>query len=128
METCTSQQYQAYLETFTRADAKKRSTIQEGRVSLIELPVEQFRYSPNVGYSFMLAVMAEEKTGRRLLFVRIDSWDPKAREAGEPVDFCIPMAYEGAPPRERLKWTIPLDGAWSDTREEGLLVFDADWA
>lgn len=128
MNTCTPQEYQAYLHSFVTPDPAGRSLIQDGRVGLIQLPLEQFQYSRDVGYAFEVAVLEEEGTGRRLLFIRIDSWDPKLREAGEPVDYCIPMAYEGASEREQLTWTIPFGGGWSDAREEALLVFASDWA
>lgn len=130
METCTKQQYEAYLESLTVPDPDRRRLVQDGSVGLIVLEKNQFTYSPEVGYAFEVASLTEEETGRRLLFIRIDSWDPKYRAQAEPgaIDYCIPMAYEGASELERLKWTIPFGGAWSDTREEALLVFDASWA
>jgi len=131
IETCTPQQYQAYLDTFTRPDAAARSIVHDGQVGLVELPLHQFEYSPDVGYDFALAAKVEEATGRRLLFIRISSWDPQdphGRASGQGVDFCIPLAHDRASPRERLSWTIRFGGAWSDSREEALLVFTSDWA
>ena len=130
-ETCTPTQYQAYLDTFTRPDPTARSLIQEGQVGLVELPLHQFKYSPDVGYDFALAAKVEEATGRRLLFIRISSWnpqDPHGRASDQGVDFCIPLGHDGASPRERLSWTIGFGGAWSDSREEAVLVFTPDWA
>lgn len=129
METCTSQQYRQYLETFTVPNPADRQLIADGKVGLVLLPESEFRYQRSVGYSFETAVMVEEGSDHRLLFVRIDSWDPAYRQAAQPgeIDFCIPAAYEGASERERLTWTIPLDGAWSDTKQEALVVFDSTW-
>ena len=131
VDTCTLAQYQAYLGTFTRPDPASRSCIQEGQVGLVVLPLHQFKYSPDVGYDFALAVKVEEATRRRLLFIRISSWDPQdpnGRASGQGIDFSIPLAHDRASPRERLSWTIGFGGAWSDSREEALLVFGADWA
>jgi hypothetical protein len=75
-----------------------------------------------------VAVAAEEGTGRRLLFIRINSWDPKLRKtAAGGIDFCIPMAYEGGSDREHLTRTIGFGGDWSDTREEAIVVLDSTW-
>jgi len=129
METCTPQQYQQYLETFAVPNPANRQLINEGKVGLIFLPDSQFRYDRKVGYSFETAVSAEAGADRRLLFIRIDSWDPQYREtaaAGE-IDYCIPMAYDGASDRERLTWTIGFGGAWSDTRAEAIVVLDSTW-
>jgi hypothetical protein len=126
VKTCTSEQYRQYLETFAQPAPADRQLIQEGKVGLVFLPENHFRYSKNVGYSFETAALVEEGTDNRLLFLRIDSWDPQYR-ANAPIDYCIPMAYEGASDRERLTWTIPFGGAWSDTTQEALLVFDATW-
>jgi hypothetical protein len=126
MKTCTPQQYRQYLESFTVPDPADRQLIDNGKVGLILLPESRFRYDPKVGYSFDTAVMVEEGTDRRLLFIRIDSWDPKNRETSAP-DYCIPMAYEGASDRERLIWTIGFEGGWSDAKEEVLLVLDSSW-
>jgi hypothetical protein len=114
---------------FSRPDPGNASFIQDGKVGLVMLPVEQFRYSRDVGYAFELAVLAEAGTDRRLLFIRIDSWDPEYRKQAAPgeIDYCIPLAYDGAPEREKVLWTIPFGGAWSDTREEALLVLDSTW-
>jgi hypothetical protein len=128
VKVCTAEQYRKYLESFATPNPADRSLIQAGRVGLIELRPEQFRYSRDLGYAFEVAAVAEEGAGRRLLFIRIDSYDPGLRAAGEPVDYCIPVAYDGASARERLTWTIPFGGGWSDAREEGLLVFESDWA
>jgi hypothetical protein len=70
--------------------------------------------------------LVEQGTDNRLLFIRIDSWDPRYRETN-PVDYCIPIAYEGASDRERLTGTVPFGEAWSDSKEDALLVFDATW-
>ena len=123
-------EYEAYLESLTAPDPARRRLVQDGNMGLIALEKNQFTYSPDVGYAFEVAALAEEETGRRLFFIRIDSWDPKYRAEAEPgsIDYCIPMAYDGATELERLKWTIPFGGAWSDTSEEALLVFDASWA
>ncbi len=131
IEPCTPEQYQAYLDTFTKPDPARRSLIEGGRVGLLVLSPCEFQYSPDLGYDFALAAKAEESTGRRLLFIRISSWDPhdpRSRASGWPVDFCIPLAYEEASPRERLTWSLGFGGAWSDSREEALLVFTHDWA
>jgi hypothetical protein len=128
MTTCTPQQFQACLESFTLPNPNHRSLIQNGRVGLIELPPQQFQYSRHLGYAFEVAVVAEDEQARRLLFVRIDSWDPEQRQRDGPPDYCIPGAYEGASSREKLKRTIPFGGGWSDSREEALLVFQPDWA
>ncbi len=129
MQTCTPQQYGQYLETFTVPNPADRQLINQGKVGLIFLPDSQFRYDRKVGYSFETAVSVEEGTHRRLLFIRIDSWDPRHREtaaAGE-IDFCIPLAYDGASDRERLTSTIGFGGAWSDTRPEAILVLNSTW-
>jgi len=49
--------------------------------------------------------MADECGDNRLFFVRIDSWDPAYRKdvlAGQ-IDYCIPLAYDGASAAERLR-------------------------
>src|SRR4051794_12431404 len=105
MTPCTLQQYHQYLETFSRpAPADRHVMNAAGTVGLVLLPETQFRYDKNVGYSFVAAAMVEEGTDNRLLFVRIDSWDPQYRENAAPgeIDFCIPLAYEGASDRQRL--------------------------
>src|SRR5437870_9686667 len=129
METCTLEQYRQYLDTFAVPSPADRQLIADGTVGLVLLPEKHFHYQRTVGYSFELAVMAESGTERRLLFVRIDSWDPRYREAAAPgeIDFCIPMAYPGASDRERLTWTLPFGGAWSDTKQEAIVVFDSTW-
>jgi hypothetical protein len=127
MKIRTPQQCQAYLQSFVTPEPAGCSVIQDGRVGLIVLPPDQFRYSRDLGYAFEVAVVEEAGTSRRLLFIRIDSWDPKRREAGEPVDYCIPLACEGGSPREQLTRTIPFGGGWSDARAEVLLVFPSDW-
>jgi hypothetical protein len=129
MQSCTPQQYRQYLETFTRPAPADRHLMNGGTVGLVLMPASQFRYDKNVGYSFGAAAVVEEGTDNRLLFIRIDSWDPRYRETARPgeIDFCIPLAYEGASDRERLVWTIPLGGRWSDTREEAFLVLDSAW-
>jgi hypothetical protein len=129
MNTCTSEHYRQYLETFSRPAPTDCQVINEGKVGLILLPEKHFRYDRNVGYSFETAVVVEEGSDNRLLFIRIDSWDPHYRETAGPgqIDFCIPLAHDGASPRERLKWTIPLGGAWLDTKEEAFLVLDSTW-
>ena len=43
------------------------------------------------------------------------------------IDYVIPLAYDGASEGERLRWTIPFGGAWSDTIEQVTLVFDERW-
>lgn len=129
MKTCTADQYRQYLETFTVPIIENTRSIQDGSVGLVVLAEAQFKYSKTVGYAFEVAAMEEKDTGRRLLFIRIDSWDPEYRKhagLGE-IDYCIPLAYEGASEREKLSWTVPFGGAWSDTREEATLVFDERW-
>jgi hypothetical protein len=103
--------------------------MQDGRVGLILLPAKEFTYDKAVGYSFDTAVVVEEGSDNLLLFIRIESWNPQYRAeavAGQ-IDFCIPIAYEGASDCERLLWTIPLGGSWSDCKREALMVFDSAW-
>jgi hypothetical protein len=129
METRTTQQCQRYLDTFIRPDSSNRHLMGEGKIGLILLSAEQFKYDRSEGYSFETAVVAEQDTGNRFLFIRIDAWNPEYRakaQSGE-IDYCIPIAYPGASDRERLKWTIPMGGAWSDTTEKALVVFDSSW-
>jgi len=130
MKTCSDEQHTAYLATFFSPRPASRRIVRDGAVGVIELPTDVFHYSPDAGYEFEVAAMAAAGTGRRLLFVRIDYYDPQLRREAEPgsIDYCIPMAYDGASERERLCWTIPFGGAWSDTREEALLVFEEEWA
>jgi len=129
MKTCTQKQYRQYLETFAVPDIEKARFIQDGAVGLVMLEEAQFKYARTVGYAFETAVVAEKGTGRRLLFIRIDSWDPEYRKKAGPgeIDYCIPLAYEGASEREKISWTIPFGGAWSDTKEEATVVFDESW-
>src|SRR5262249_39725535 len=104
MKTCSSQLHRQYLETFARPDPADRHLMQDGKVGLILLLEKHFKYDRNGGYSFDTAAVVEEGTDNRLLFVRIDSWDPHYRETAGPgaIDFCIPIAYDGASDRERL--------------------------
>ena len=129
MKTCTPKQYRQYLETFTVPIIENARLIQDGSVGLVVLEEAQFKYCRTVGYAFEVAAMEEKDTGRRLLFIRIDSWDPEYRKNAGPgeIDYCIPLAYEGASEREKLSWTVPFGGAWSDTREEATVVFDERW-
>ena len=39
------------------------------------------------------------------------------------VDYCIPLANDGATEGERLRWQIPFGSTWSDTWQAGLVVF-----
>jgi hypothetical protein len=129
VNTCTTEQYRQYLETFTVPIIENTRFIQDADVGLVMLDEAQFRYSRTVGYAFEVAAMEEKDTGRRLLFIRIDSWDPEYRKNAGPgeIDYCIPAGYEGATAREKLSWTVPFGGAWSDTKEEATLVFDDRW-
>jgi hypothetical protein len=128
MKTFTPEMLQKYLETFSQPDPETRSFIQEDTVGVILLPETAFRYDRAAGYAFELAAMESEDGSQRILFIRIDSWDPKYRANAAPgeIDYVIPLAYDGASDRERLSWTIPFGGAWSDTCEEATLVFTQD--
>jgi hypothetical protein len=96
-------------------------------VPIIELAIEQFAYRDDVGYDFELCCMAHPATAERWLFVRIDQWDPEIRRTSPDIDYCIPLAYDGASEGERLRWTIGFGGGWSDAAEVALLVFDRAW-
>ncbi len=100
--------------------------IENNTMGLIVPPLNQFEYSADVNYEFETAVMEEEKTDCKLLFIRIDAYDPAGRETNKP-DYCIPLAFEGATDYQKLTWTVPFGGAWSDTREVVLMVFDDTW-
>jgi hypothetical protein len=125
---CTHDQYLAYLDACTAPPPQSRSLLPEGRVGLVLLDPTQFRYFPPAGYEFEVAAMMEAGTARRLLFIRIDSWDPHRRATGPPADYVIPIVREGASPRERLLGAIPFGGGWADARTEALLVFPESWA
>lgn len=124
MNQCSPQLYRRYLETFSLPYPGARSYVTPGKIGLIQLSDETFRYAPDAIYTFATSAMEEEGTGRRLLFIRIDRRHPDP--AGAEPDFCIPIAYANAPARERLVWTISFPGSWSDAREEALLVFEEE--
>ena len=126
MKTCSPAQFGQYRSTFLAPDLHRKELIADDKVGLVYLPPDQFTYRRSAGYAFEVAAVAEQGTSHKLLFIRIDVFDPKERETSPP-DYCIPIAYDGASDRERLIWTIGFGGGWSDCREDALLVFDSDW-
>ena len=130
--TCDEITFRRYLELFTNVS---RTWTGETRVSgrmlpLLNLPSGVFRWDPTLVYTIDSDFKIRVGTGKPLLFIRIMSFDPKYRANHPEIDFCIPMAYDGASETERLLWTL-FAGAWSDTRDEAILVLQEDllnWA
>ncbi|MCI0342022.1 MAG: hypothetical protein L0216_12905 [Planctomycetales bacterium] len=128
---CTAAEYADYLRLFTNADPEWGTQLPEGEAGgtpLLLLPSEVFRWDERLAYGLDTDAKVERGSGRPLLFLRVLSWDPVARARAEPgsLDFCIPIAHDGAGERERLSWTL-FAGAWSDTRDEAILVLEEPW-
>ncbi len=128
---CTAAQYADYLRLFTPAESAWGASMPGAggeEVPLLLLPPEAFRWDEKLAYGLDTDAKVERGSGRPLLFLRVLSWDPVARARAEPgsLDFCIPIAYDGAGERERLSWTL-FAGAWSDTKDEAILVLELPW-
>lgn len=129
--SCPRERFDDYRRCFEAVDESwLRETEVDGRAApMLALPSALFRWEPKLGYSVDLDVRVLSGTTDALLFLRILSFDPELRRS-EPPDFCIPMAFPGATRRQELSWTL-FAGAWSDSREEAVLVLDAShrrWA
>ena len=127
METYSKKLRSAFDKALCFIDPTHAYIDTDDRLGVVLLDPEVFLYRQEVGYAFETAVMESSEGGDRLLFVRIDAWDPVHRAENPQIDYCIPMAYKGASEAEQLRWKIPFGGAWSDTWEVGLIVFDERW-
>jgi len=121
--------FASYKRLFTVVDGGWTQVSKRGgsHLPVLSLPPEVFRWDPELVYTIDTDLKRHDETGEPLLFMRILSFDPRYRAAHPEIDFCIPLAYDGACEREALTWTL-FAGAWSDTRDEGILVFEREHA
>jgi hypothetical protein len=127
IKTYSAKLRRSFEQELCFADPEQAFFANEGELGVVRLAAETFAYSTELGYAFETAVMAAPGGEARLFFVRIDAWDPAYRAQNPQVDYCIPLAHDGASKRERMRSEIPFGGAWSDTWEAALVVFDERW-
>jgi hypothetical protein len=129
-ERCPAKVFSDYLRLFPKTDSSWLSVRrEEPRFPLLSLPSAVFKWDEKLIYTGEFARRVNEATDDSLLFLRVLSFDPAVRREHPEIDFCIPMAYDGASERERASWGL-WAGAWCDTREEFTLLFDGqarDW-
>jgi len=127
---CPAKVFSDYLRLFPKTDSSWLSVRQEEpRFPLLSLPSAVFKWDEKLIYTGEFTLRVNEATKEPLLFLRVLSFDPVVRREHPEIDFCIPMAYDGASERERASWGL-WAGAWCDTREEFTLLFDGqakDW-
>jgi len=129
-EHCSAKAFADYLRIFPKTDSSWLSIRQEEpRLPLLSLPSAVFKWDEKLVYTGEFAWRVNAATDEPLLFLRVLSFDPVVRREHPEIDFCIPMAYDGASERERASWGL-WPGAWCDAREEFTLLFNGqakDW-
>ncbi len=127
---CSVKAFSDFLKLFPKTDSSWLISWQEEpRHPVLSLPASVFKWDEKLVYTGEFALRVNEETGEPLLFLRVLSFDPVVRREHPEIDFCIPMAYDGASERERASWGL-WPGAWCDTRKEFTLLFDGqakDW-
>lgn len=95
-----------------------------GTTPLLAMPKERFAWA-FTGVYFANSGIAPSGE----LYLEVRAFDGKARQGADPseIDWCIPMAYEGAPELERLGWKVGWGEGWSDSSPALRLRFDARW-
>lgn len=130
-DPCPREQLEKYRRTFCAVERERGKILGDPSAPLpvVMLPSELFPYERSRGYEFYVAGKTEKETGAPMLLINITSFDPEYRRRAQPgeIDFVIPLAYEKASERERLFWTVAFGGAWSDTRDDGVFIFDPRW-
>ncbi len=121
---CSAKVFSDYLRIFSKTDSSWLIVWQEEpRHAVLSLPASVFKWDEKLVYTGEFALRVNEATDEPLLFLRVLSFDPVVRREHPEIDFCIPMAYDGASENERHSWGL-WPGAWCDTREEFTLLFD----
>lgn len=118
--------FSKFISNFYSPDISKKTLISDDKVGLIFLPVDRFKYDPKVGYEFEFAIVCEDNSDNKLLFIRIDQYNPKYRQENPP-DYCIPIAQEGLSEEETITRSIPFGGGWSDCGVCITFYIDKSW-